>query len=90
MGGGTIALLPNEAQSNYYASYIRAKRRFSNGFSLLSSFTYSKAITDAPQFRNAGGATAQYDDVRLTGEVRRRYVRSRSRLGPEPVAQAGQ
>src|SRR5580658_325368 len=57
VGGSTIALLPNEAQSNYYAGYIRAERRFSNGFSLLSSFTYSKAITDAPQFRNAGGAT---------------------------------
>ena len=27
------------------------------GFSYLSSFTFSKAITDAPQFRNAGGAT---------------------------------
>lgn len=57
VGGGTIALLPNEAQSNYYALYLRGERRFSNGFSYLSSFTFSKAITDAPQFRNAGGAT---------------------------------
>lgn len=57
VGGGTIAMLPNEAQSNYYALYIRAERRFTHGFSYLSSFTFSKAITDAPQFRNAGGAT---------------------------------
>ncbi len=55
--GGTIATLPNEAQSNYHALYIRGERRFAHGFSYLSSFTFSKAITDAPQFRNAGGAT---------------------------------
>jgi hypothetical protein len=53
----TIAILPNEAQSNYHALYLRGEHRFSNGFSYLSSFTFSKAITNAPQFRNAGGAT---------------------------------
>jgi hypothetical protein len=57
VGGSTIATLPNEAQSNYHALYARGERRFSNGFSFLSSLTFSKAITDAPQFRNAGGAT---------------------------------
>jgi hypothetical protein len=57
VGGSTIATLPNEAQSNYHALYIRGERRFTHGFSYLSSFTFSKAITDAPQFRNAGGAT---------------------------------
>jgi hypothetical protein len=57
VGAGTIATLPNEAQSNYHALYIRWERRFSNGLSYLSSFTFSKAITDAPQFQNAGGAT---------------------------------
>src|SRR5262249_45347280 len=57
VAAGTIGTLPNEAQSNYHAMYVRGERRFSNGFSYLSSFTYSKAITNAPQFRNAGGAT---------------------------------
>jgi hypothetical protein len=57
VGGGTIAILPNSAQSNYHSLYIRGERRFSNGLSYLSSFTFSKAITNAPQFRNAGGAT---------------------------------
>ena len=57
VGAATIATLPNEAQSNYHALYIRGERRFSNGISYLSSFTFSKAITNAPQFRNAGGAT---------------------------------
>ncbi len=57
VGAGTMAILPNSAQSNYHSGYIRGERRFSHGFSFLSSFTYSKAITNAPQFRNAGGAT---------------------------------
>ena len=44
------------AQSNYHALLVRFERRYSRGFSWLSSYTYSKAITNAPQFRNAGGA----------------------------------
>src|SRR5277367_2390262 len=57
VGGGTIATLPNEAQSNFHSLYVRGEKRLSHGFSYLSSFTFSKAITNAPQFRNAGGAT---------------------------------
>lgn len=45
------------AQSNYHAAFVRFERRFSMGFSLLSSYTFSKAISNAPQYRNAGGAT---------------------------------
>lgn len=44
------------AQSNYHALLARFERRYSKGFSWLSSYTYAKAITNAPQFRNAGGA----------------------------------
>jgi len=44
------------AQSNYHALLLRFERRFARGFSLLSSYTWSKAISNAPQFRNAGGA----------------------------------
>lgn len=43
------------AQSNYHALLARFEKRFSRSFSLLSSYTFSKAITNAPQFRNAGG-----------------------------------
>jgi hypothetical protein len=57
VGSATMAILPNSAQSNYHALSVRGERRFAKGFSWLSSFTYSKAITNAPQFRNAGGAT---------------------------------
>jgi hypothetical protein len=44
------------AQSNYHALFLRFEKRYSKGFSWLSSYTFSKAITNAPQYRNAGGA----------------------------------
>jgi Carboxypeptidase regulatory-like domain/TonB dependent receptor len=44
------------AQSNYHALYARLEKRYARGLSLLSSYTFSKAITNAPQYRNAGGA----------------------------------
>jgi hypothetical protein len=51
-----VNLYAQSAQSNYHALLLRFERRFSGGFSWLSSYTWSKAITNAPQFRNAGGA----------------------------------
>jgi hypothetical protein len=52
---GFINFFPHSAQSNYHALLVRLERRFSRGFGFLNSFTYSKSITNAPQFRNAGG-----------------------------------
>jgi hypothetical protein len=52
---GFINFLPHSAQSNYESGFFRLEKRFSRGLSLLSSYTYSKVITNAPQFRNAGG-----------------------------------
>lgn len=52
---GLINFLPHSAQSNYHSGYVRFEKRFSKGLSLLSAYTWSKAITNAPQFRNAGG-----------------------------------
>jgi hypothetical protein len=54
---GFINYLPHSAQSNYESGFLRLEKRFSRGVSLLSSYTYSKAITNAPQFRNAGGVS---------------------------------
>ncbi len=48
---------PKTAQSNYHALLVKLEKRFSGGFSLLSSYSFSKAITNAPQLRNAGGAS---------------------------------
>ena len=53
----TINYFPHAAQSNYHALTARLERRFSAGVSVLSSFTWSKAISNAPQYRNAGGLT---------------------------------
>jgi hypothetical protein len=53
----TINYFPHAAQSNYHALTARLERRFSAGISLLSSFTWSEAISNAPQYRNAGGLT---------------------------------
>ncbi len=54
---GFINYLPHSAQSNYESGFARIEKRFTHGVSLLSSYTYSKAITNAPQFRNAGGVS---------------------------------
>ena len=51
----TINYFPHSAQSNYHALTVRGERRYSAGFSLLSAFAWSRAITNAPQYRNAGG-----------------------------------
>jgi hypothetical protein len=51
----TINYFPHSAHSNYHALLTRLERRFSSGMSLLNSFTWSKALTNAPQYRNAGG-----------------------------------
>ena len=53
----TINLFPHTAQSDYHAMTSRLERKFDSGISLLSAFTWSKAITNAPQYRNAGGIT---------------------------------
>jgi hypothetical protein len=52
---GFINYLPHSAQSNYNSMFVRLEKPFSNGISWLTSYTVSKAITNAPQFRNAGG-----------------------------------
>jgi hypothetical protein len=53
---GFINYLPHSAQSNYHAALLRVEKRFKGASSFLSSYTFSKSITNAPQFRNAGGA----------------------------------
>jgi hypothetical protein len=52
----TINFFPHSAHSNYHALTARLERKFT-GVQLLSAFTYSKALTNAPQYRNAGGIT---------------------------------
>jgi len=48
----TINLLENSAQSGYDAGYVNVRRRYSHGLSLLANYTFSKSLTDAPDFRS--------------------------------------
>jgi len=49
----TINLLENSAQSWYDSGYINVRRRYSHGLSLLANYTFSKSLTNAPDFRSA-------------------------------------
>lgn len=47
-----INLLENSAQSWYDAGYINLRRHYTNGFSLLANYTFSKNLSNAPDFRS--------------------------------------
>ena len=47
-----INLLENSAQSWYQAGYVNLRRRFSRGWTFLANYTYSKNLSDAPDFRS--------------------------------------
>ena len=48
----TINLLENSAQSWYDAGYVNVRRRYSRGLTFLANYTWSKALTNAPDFRS--------------------------------------
>ena len=48
----TINLLENTAQSWYDAGYVNLRRRYQHGFTLLANYTWSKNLSDAPDFRS--------------------------------------
>jgi hypothetical protein len=48
----TINLLENSAQSWYQAGYINVRRRYTAGLTFLANYTWSKNLTDAPDFRS--------------------------------------
>ncbi|HXG92537.1 MAG TPA: carboxypeptidase regulatory-like domain-containing protein [Blastocatellia bacterium] len=47
-----INLLENTARSWYDAGYINIRRRYANGISVLANYTWSKNLSDAPDFRS--------------------------------------
>ncbi|MEK6280817.1 MAG: carboxypeptidase regulatory-like domain-containing protein [Acidobacteriota bacterium] len=47
-----INLLENSAQSWYQAGYVNVRRRFARGWTFLANYTYSKNLSDAPDFRS--------------------------------------
>jgi len=48
----TINRLEDTAQSWYDAGYVNVRRRYSHGLSLLANYTYSKNLSNAPDFRS--------------------------------------
>jgi len=48
----TINVLENSAQSWYDAGYVNVRRRYSHGLSFLANYTFSKNLTNAPDFRS--------------------------------------
>ena len=48
----TINRLEDTAQSWYDAGYVNLRRRYSHGLSLLANYTFSKTLTNAPDFRS--------------------------------------
>ena len=49
----TFNYLENTARSWYDAGYVSLRRRYSHGLSLLVNYTFSKNLSDAPDFRSA-------------------------------------
>ncbi|HKX32180.1 MAG TPA: carboxypeptidase regulatory-like domain-containing protein [Blastocatellia bacterium] len=47
-----INLLENTARSWYDAGYVNIRRRYTRGISLLANYTWSKSLSDAPDFRS--------------------------------------
>ena len=54
---GIIQLVQNGANGNYNALSIKATRRFSQGISIISSYTWSKSIDDTSGIRVQGSDT---------------------------------
>jgi hypothetical protein len=48
----TINRLEDTAQSWYDAGYVNVRRRYSHGLSFLANYTFSKNLTNAPDFRS--------------------------------------
>ncbi len=48
-----INYLENTANSWYDAGWIDVRREFQNGITFLTNYTWSKSLTDAPDFRSA-------------------------------------
>lgn len=48
----SINLLENTARSWYDAGYVNVRRRYASGLSLLANYTWSKNLSDAPDFRS--------------------------------------
>jgi hypothetical protein len=52
---GSIQVMSAPGHSSYHALYLKVQRRFSNGLSFLSSFSYGKSIDNGSGIRTSDG-----------------------------------
>jgi hypothetical protein len=78
---GFIQAVEGATQSSYHSLQVRLQKRFSDGFTLLSSFSYEKSIDNASGVRQANGDQYTPQDVydltqeRAVGlQLRKRWV----------------
>jgi hypothetical protein len=82
---GRISLFDSGADSIYHGGFIQLTKRFSHRIQVQTSYTYSKAIDDAPDFTSVVVGTddaknAQYTTIpnlergRGNSDIRRRFV----------------
>jgi hypothetical protein len=79
----TVNLFQDTARSWYDAGYVNIRRRYSHGLSLLANYTYSKNLSNAPDFRSPmfEAAIPQNDndlntEKGLSRDIRNRFVLS--------------
>jgi hypothetical protein len=53
--------MENRVSSNYNSLQMRIEKRFTNGLTGTASYTWGKAITDAPDHISTSGGGAGYD-----------------------------
>ncbi len=58
---GDIQWMENRVESTYNSLQTRLERRFSSGLSALLSYTWGKALTDAPDHISTSGGGAGFD-----------------------------
>ena len=75
---GARLIRTNGGSSIYHSGQLEVKRRFANGLSLSSAYTYSKLISNADEvFNSLGGGIANSAIVPDAGDSRRRQARPR-------------
>src|SRR5215831_3301739 len=58
---GDIQFMEDRANSNYQSLQVRVEKRYSRGLTFLGSYTYGKALTDAPDHLSTSGVGAGFD-----------------------------
>ena len=65
---GVIQLVHDQGNANYNALTFQANKRFSNGFNLISSYTYAKSLDDTSGIRTQSSQLFPQNDLCLSCE----------------------